>query len=291
MKIVLLLILVLSNVVYAKKTQLLSDKILTTQQVKKIFHWTHYNEIISRTEPGFFESETGLIDKSRVLEYLENTVKYEINKNLWNGIYFAFDPIVSQNYGLTGGERLNINHSDEEWYLVVMTVPVGTRVLDVSQSASRKLTDPELKWFRSQKCRAQYTADFNISNKAAGRNCVKAFMKFLDLENIDGVIYEWRSNYIDSCRNHFSDDYKYRAIVLKRENLLNVEGIEFLMNESHKDSSKLSLVNSVQEIWNTTFSNSTNQVDHIRNLWPIESSEEKSSFSIKSLIDCESRLR
>ena len=259
--------------------QLFRDKLRVLDNDKIIFHWTTIDKVKDRTSGKY-------LSESLVNEYLENTVKYEIQKSLWNGLYFAANPVISSRFGLSKEYPLL---EDKQWVLVQVELKKGTKLLDVSKSTSRKLTDEEKKWFGKFRCRAQETNDLGIDNVGSSSKCARALYKYLHAVKASGILYEWWDFDQDICLAHSDPSYKSRAIVLKNTRSLDSKNVTYFTSElPEEDESTLSKAKVVEALWQLPIISKYVDENRKRSLWGLELDAEF-SFGTERLIDCNQR--
>jgi hypothetical protein len=181
------------------------DNMTMLTHEKIIFHWTTKTKVQERTK-------SKKLNNNIVQSYLKKTVNYEIKSSLWNGLYFATNPVISHRFGLNSKfPSMNDNH----WVLVSLRLKEGTKFLDVSDSTSTPLSGAEQKWFRKYGCLAKETKELGIENVGNSKQCATALYKFLEKVNAVGILYEWWDFDQDFCPLHQEENYKSRAMVIK----------------------------------------------------------------------------
>lgn len=142
-----------------------------------------------------------------------------------NGLYAASNPFQSSNYG------------GDSWLLSIITIPAGTKVLDIHKESSdwkdgnritlSKQTVSLLK--QAFKCDIlNETSHFTIAFLFSPQ-CLNAFKEFVKEFKISAVIYDWSKSAVDGCNETSA------AMVIYDQDIFNEKNVKFLGDISTDD--------------------------------------------------------
>ena len=157
------------------------------------------------------------------------------------GMYFALDPVASEDYSYTSGGSLSSSH---DWILFVLKIPQTSVFLDLNHY-DRKLSRKEIRWFKDQGCTVEIRS---FSDVQVNECALNAYLKSV---SASGYFYNWLKSGFSFCKpNRILNS---AAFILRDPKIITPQSLVAFDLESENDVANkpfLSILNSLFPFYN-----------------------------------------